>query len=346
MDIQQLDKDRFLQKNPQQTDATKSAVFTSVNPTPKKGTGQSRKWGQANDSQEDDGAPNILTGTVIVACFIQTSALPSRIELQGNDLTFFDDTYEQNGKVIGDTSRLIFTHGSGKKGEVISAGFIMEKRASIYNTYDNVLSWYSPPAPTGAHNYMFIGYNATSQDPERNISSIHFAVDGRSDFQPINGNSTLDGVWEVQYSEDGVGVFRLVYTGKSESMFPGAGITGFSSLIIGGNGGIVGFGYKSGGGFVVPLYLMNDSEISLGANLIPDTASAYDIGSPTFPIRNIYASGVVGIGGGLTWSKGVGSPEGVVTAPIGSLYSNTSGGASTTLYVKTSGAGNTGWTAK
>lgn len=43
---------------------------------------------------------------------------------------------------------------------------------------------------------------------------------------------------------------------------------------------------------------------------------------------------------------GLGSPEGVVTAPIGSRYCRTDGGASTTLYVKTSGTGNTGWTAK
>lgn len=40
------------------------------------------------------------------------------------------------------------------------------------------------------------------------------------------------------------------------------------------------------------------------------------------------------------------SPEGVVTAPVGSICKNTAGGASTTLYVKTSGTGNTGWTAK
>lgn len=43
---------------------------------------------------------------------------------------------------------------------------------------------------------------------------------------------------------------------------------------------------------------------------------------------------------------GFGTPEGNVTAPIGSTYCNKSGGASTTLYVKTSGTGNTGWTAK
>lgn len=43
---------------------------------------------------------------------------------------------------------------------------------------------------------------------------------------------------------------------------------------------------------------------------------------------------------------GTGSPETVVTALVGCLYTNKSGGASTTLYVKESGSGNTGWIAK
>lgn len=44
--------------------------------------------------------------------------------------------------------------------------------------------------------------------------------------------------------------------------------------------------------------------------------------------------------------SGAGSPEGVVTAPIGSFYSRTNGGAGTSFYVKESGTGNTGWVAK
>lgn len=43
---------------------------------------------------------------------------------------------------------------------------------------------------------------------------------------------------------------------------------------------------------------------------------------------------------------GSGSPEGVVTAPIGAIYSRTDGGAGTSFYVKESGTGNTGWVAK
>lgn len=48
----------------------------------------------------------------------------------------------------------------------------------------------------------------------------------------------------------------------------------------------------------------------------------------------------------VKWTSGAGSPEGVVTGAIGSLYTRTDGGASTTLYIKESGTGNTGWVAK
>jgi len=50
--------------------------------------------------------------------------------------------------------------------------------------------------------------------------------------------------------------------------------------------------------------------------------------------------------GTLSWTAGTGSPEGVVSAPVGSLYSRTDGGPGLTLYVKQSGNGNTGWAAK
>src|SRR5947207_5418664 len=43
---------------------------------------------------------------------------------------------------------------------------------------------------------------------------------------------------------------------------------------------------------------------------------------------------------------GSGSPESALAAPVGSLYLRTDGGAGTTLYVKESGTGNTGWIGK
>jgi hypothetical protein len=50
--------------------------------------------------------------------------------------------------------------------------------------------------------------------------------------------------------------------------------------------------------------------------------------------------------GFLVDTNGTGSPEGVITGAVGSRYMRTDGGAGTTLYVKESGTGNTGWVAK
>ena len=60
------------------------------------------------------------------------------------------------------------------------------------------------------------------------------------------------------------------------------------------------------------------------------------------------AFGKINLGGesGPLVSTGVGSPEGVVTSIVGGLYVRQDGGPGTTLYVKESGSGNTGWAAK
>ncbi len=62
--------------------------------------------------------------------------------------------------------------------------------------------------------------------------------------------------------------------------------------------------------------------------------------------RSAILTGVVIRPEGLNWTAGSGSPEGVVTAPPGSLYSDTDGGAGATFWVKESGTGSTGWTPK
>lgn len=62
-------------------------------------------------------------------------------------------------------------------------------------------------------------------------------------------------------------------------------------------------------------------------------------------VANTLQAGLAAIGGQtITW--GAGTPEGAITAPVASLYLRTNGGASTTLYVKETGSGNTGWVAK
>lgn len=62
-------------------------------------------------------------------------------------------------------------------------------------------------------------------------------------------------------------------------------------------------------------------------------------------LRELYEN-VAGDGNTVRVYNGYGSPENVVTAGIGALYLRLDGSTSTTLYVKTSGTGATGWTAK
>jgi hypothetical protein len=76
----------------------------------------------------------------------------------------------------------------------------------------------------------------------------------------------------------------------------------------------------------------------LGTTLPTLIASLYDFLRRVVVQQNAMATRV---------RTGQGSPEGVVSAALGTLYLRTDGSTSTTLYVKTADNGaNTGWTAK
>ncbi|MEE8382235.1 MAG: hypothetical protein V3R78_10235 [Thermodesulfobacteriota bacterium] len=62
--------------------------------------------------------------------------------------------------------------------------------------------------------------------------------------------------------------------------------------------------------------------------------------------KKLLLTGALGTKGTVGLSANSGSPEGAVTAGIGSLYLRTDGGAGTSMYVKESGTGNTGWVGK
>jgi len=51
------------------------------------------------------------------------------------------------------------------------------------------------------------------------------------------------------------------------------------------------------------------------------------------------------LGNDIEILAGEATPEGAITANVGSLFLRTDGGASTTLYIKETGTGNTGWRA-
>lgn len=68
-----------------------------------------------------------------------------------------------------------------------------------------------------------------------------------------------------------------------------------------------------------------------------------DVAAANFFSTN--SSYFINSGGTVFWKAGSGSPEGLVTASVGSLWSRTDGGTNTTLYRKETGSGNTGWVA-
>ena len=80
----------------------------------------------------------------------------------------------------------------------------------------------------------------------------------------------------------------------------------------------------------------------LNSGAFNESAKFFDVGVNSLTS----ATGFYNTSADIAWRAGLGSPEGAVTAPIGSLYSRTNGGAGTSLYVKESGTGNTGWVGK
>lgn len=78
----------------------------------------------------------------------------------------------------------------------------------------------------------------------------------------------------------------------------------------------------------------------------PDTTNIRDLGDATKVFRGVYGRTVFIGDGAARIASGTGSPAGVVSAPVGSLYLRLDGGATTTLYVKEAGTSSTGWVAK
>lgn len=127
------------------------------------------------------------------------------------------------------------------------------------------------------------------------------------------------------------------------------------------------YGYNRTGGVVIPAKISHtggDTHINEGSgsvgigNTSPgaklDVTGASSSTGSALRVRNSTPAvvfqadnnGEITLFGGVKIITGSGDPNGVKTAPAGSFYLNTGGGAAQTLWVKESGAGNTGWIAK
>lgn len=114
-----------------------------------------------------------------------------------------------------------------------------------------------------------------------------------------------------------------------------------------------GFGTRVTGDTSLRLQILADGDMSWGAG----DSSGADVGikRSSAGILQVYLgnldlnnNAIIGSGsGGPRLYSGSGDPEGVISAPIGSLYCRTDGSAAATLYIKESNdsPGNTGWQA-
>lgn len=82
------------------------------------------------------------------------------------------------------------------------------------------------------------------------------------------------------------------------------------------------------------------------SDVLPKADAVFDLGSQTLRYDRVYGEDFRPGANNRIWTAGTGSPEGVLAAAVGSMYTREDGGASTTLYIKESGSGNTGWVAK
>lgn len=80
------------------------------------------------------------------------------------------------------------------------------------------------------------------------------------------------------------------------------------------------------------------------AGTIGDRVTAF--GNPDYKVSGTTAMNMLNLNSDLKMCWGSASPEGAVTAGVGSTYTRTGGGAGTSMYVKESGTGNTGWVGK
>lgn len=144
----------------------------------------------------------------------------------------------------------------------------------------------------------------------------------------------------------------------------GGPITGSGSLAIRANTGIVAnaTGVFVDAAFIGTLsannasYLEGKIEADLNVNSAATSASSLSANNAAYlagkleadlDVKSAVVAKIVRPGDGSPiWTSGVGDPEGVVVADVGSLYTRTDGGANTTLYVKESGVDDTGWVAK
>lgn len=190
------------------------------------------------------------------------------------------------------------------------------------------------PKGTGSLNTTKL---SATGDVSFNGGTFRFNV-GKADLDFQVSGDTDDNLIYADASTDRVGIGRNNPAAKLDvegAAIIRGNVTNTGAFIAGAN-----VSAPSADAFV---YRSADNTLALGTA----NAARLTINSAGDATLNTAASKIVfGGNGDVIIRAGADTPEGAITAPVGSLFLRTNGGANTTLYVKESGAGNTGWVAK
>ena len=268
------------------------------------------------------------------------------VEVSGTDTTF--DT----GIGLGRYSRVIMGRGyvpSKGRAHSWTGDMIVQGCGDQLSEYALYYGWMTSQIGTGfpqsagpAGRYWFTDYKLSGPigvQPHL-LNGITMLVNNHYNGSPISTPSA--GLWIV--TKEGLGDIPHV----AAATFPmdyGIGISGVST----GNGRGFTTGMRIGGagsGWGTPTSRFGTALEVRDFDSRGIYVSAKYVGST--PLAAIEVASGAGdlVLSGIRIVVGSGSPEGVVTAPVGSQYHRTDGGAGTSMYVKESGAGNTGWVAK
>lgn len=171
-------------------------------------------------------------------------------------------------------------------------------------------------------NYVTLALNALQDAFKQSIQVVQDSI-----IKPaLRGGFAVN---DIRYYGTLANAIASIPTGSRQTLFITTDLTIAATLVVPSNVGLV---MMKGGSFA----------ISVGALLTLNGAFS-DQGLPTDEYLNSTSRIVFGK---ATRLIGLGSPETVYAAPVGSEFLRNNGGASTTYYVKESGTGNTGWIAK
>lgn len=246
-------------------------------------------------------------------------------------------------------------NGTGEAGLHIDSGSIQDSNFNIFNYKFECLRSSDPNASTlgiklnnlNGSQVLIAGSSGKSDVAATNFIEIAGSATGNEPRMCFSGITTSSNFTNIY--NDTINTKTIAYSTSGLSFFANFDIRDILKIRGKTTNGICALSTSAGTGRLTVNKL---SDGGTGGNV--DFFQGTDVIKANIDGNGTYwaGSGLLELGGSDETTPdaiiltGNGSPEGVVTANVGSIYMRLNGGAGTSMYVKESGTGNTGWVAK